>query len=48
MEITGYKDFEGIRIPHKSKVTWKLKTGDFNWANVELTDLEFNKPELYN
>jgi len=47
VEITGYKDFSGIRIPYKSKVTWKLKTGDFNWANVELTDLEFNKQRPY-
>jgi hypothetical protein len=42
-----WKDFNGIRIPYKSKVIWKLKEGDFNWAKMELTDLEFNKPELY-
>jgi len=47
VEITGYKDFQGIRIPYKNKVIWKLKEGDFNWANIELTDLEFNKTALY-
>jgi hypothetical protein len=47
VEITGYKDFQGIRIPYKNKVSWKLKKGDFNRADIELTDLEFNKPELY-
>jgi hypothetical protein len=45
--VTGYKDFSGIRIPYKNTVTWKLKTGDFTWADIEVTDMEFNKPELY-
>jgi hypothetical protein len=47
VETEDWKDFSGIRIPYKSKVTWKLKDGDFNWAKMELTDLEFNKTELY-
>jgi hypothetical protein len=47
VETEDWKDFAGIRIPYKSKVTWKLKEGDFNWAKMELTDLEFNKPDLY-
>ncbi|HSN60651.1 MAG TPA: DUF6544 family protein [Ferruginibacter sp.] len=47
VETTGYKDFNGIRIPYKSKVSWQLKTGEFNWANVELTDLDYNLPEQY-
>ncbi len=47
VETEDWKDFSGIRIPYKSKVIWKLKAGDFNWAKMELTDLEFNKTELY-
>jgi hypothetical protein len=47
VETEAWKDFEGIRIPYKSKVTWKLKGGDFNWAKMEITDLEFNKTDLY-
>ncbi|WP_153798381.1 DUF3784 domain-containing protein [Foetidibacter luteolus] len=43
VEMTDYKVFNGMRIPHKNKVTWKLKTGDFNWANIEVTELVFNK-----
>jgi hypothetical protein len=38
----GYKSFDGIRIPARSMVTWKLKTGDFTWYLVEITDLEYN------
>lgn len=47
VETIAYKDFNGIRIPYKSRVTWKLKEGDFNWATMELTDIEYNKPQLY-
>lgn len=47
VETTGYKDFNGIRIPYKSKVSWVLKTGQFNWANIELTDLDYNLPKQY-
>jgi hypothetical protein len=47
VEVKGYKDFNGLRIAYKNAVTWKLSSGDFNWANIELTDLEYNKPVLY-
>ncbi|MGG9960809.1 DUF6544 family protein [Ferruginibacter sp. SUN106] len=45
--VTGYANFNGIRIPYKNKVTWQLKTGDFTWAAIELTALEYNIPEVY-
>jgi hypothetical protein len=44
---TGYKDFDGTRIPYRSTVTWKLKEGDFNWLQVEITSLELNKDGLF-
>jgi hypothetical protein len=43
LEPSGLKDFEGIRIPAKATVTWKLKEGDFTWLKLEITQLEFNK-----
>lgn len=42
-----YKEFSGIKIPTKGQVTWKLKTGDFNWYNFQIKEMEYNKPELY-
>lgn len=39
---TGYKEFNDIRIPNKSEVTWKLSTGDFTWLEVEVTDIDYN------
>lgn len=47
VEVTGYKEFHGYRIPYKNKVTWQLQTGDFNWANIEITEIDFNFPEIY-
>ena len=44
---TGWKDFNGIRIPYKASVLWKLKEGDFNWADMEITEIEFNNKGLY-
>lgn len=41
------KEFNGIRIPSQGDVTWKLKTGNFTWLNWTITDVEYNKPELY-
>jgi hypothetical protein len=39
----GYKQFEGVRIPAKSTVTWKLKSGDYTWFKVEIKNIEYNK-----
>ncbi|WP_161888268.1 DUF6544 family protein [Pontibacter russatus] len=47
IETKAYRDFRGIRVPSKLEVTWKLKTGDFTWLKLELTDLQFNNTERY-
>ena len=44
VEAISYKMFDGVRLPNKSKVTWKLPEGDFNWLNVEITDIKYNLP----
>lgn len=43
MDKSGFRTFEGIRIPAKSSVTWHLESGDFTWFQLEITDLEYNK-----
>nr|WP_207751316.1 DUF6544 family protein [Anaeromonas frigoriresistens] len=45
--VREYKEFEGIKIPTKGEVNWKLDTGDFNWFNFEVTEVEYNKPISY-
>ena len=47
VEALSYKEFDGIKIPDKSKVIWKLPEGDFNWLNLEITELEYNAPQIF-
>jgi hypothetical protein len=46
IKVEEYKNFNGFKIPNKCSVTWKLKEGDFNWLNLEITDWTFNNLEL--
>ncbi|MEL7564238.1 MAG: DUF6544 family protein [Dehalobacterium sp.] len=45
--VKEYKDFNGYRLPSKAEVIWKLKTGDFKWYQLEIIDIEYNKPLIY-
>ncbi|MBC7886948.1 MAG: hypothetical protein H7Z13_03610 [Ferruginibacter sp.] len=47
VETKSYAIFEGIRIPAKTEVSWKLKSGDFKWLKLEIAELDFNQPGLY-
>ncbi len=47
IETIDYKHFDGVKIPNKCRVTWKLTAGDFNWLNLEITKLEFNRNSLW-
>ncbi|HCY82229.1 MAG TPA: hypothetical protein DHV22_11840, partial [Xanthomarina gelatinilytica] len=40
INMTSHKTFDGVKIPNKSNVSWKLKEGDFNWLNLEIIKLE--------
>jgi hypothetical protein len=42
-----FKEFDDIRIPSKSAVTWFEEDGEFNWFELEITELQYNKPALY-
>ncbi len=42
-EPEGFRTFQGIRIPAKSIVSWKLKEGDFTWYKLEITAIDYNK-----
>lgn len=47
IETLSFKVFEGIKIPKKSKVTWNLEDGDFNWLTIEVIDLKYNVLGVY-
>lgn len=42
--VREYKEFDGVRVPTKGEVIWKLADGDFNWYQFEVLDAEYNKP----
>ncbi len=46
--VSEYRVFEGVRVPSKGSAIWKLRTGDFNWFNWEITEMDYNKMEVYN
>lgn len=45
--IAGYGEFQGLRVPSRGEGVWNLKTGDYPYIRVEVTEIEYNKPALY-
>jgi hypothetical protein len=43
IEPDGCREFEGVRIPSRFSVTWRLKEGDFTWYRMEITDIRYNE-----
>ncbi len=39
----GYQSFEGIRIPTKASVTWKLDEGDFTWYELSIDRIRYDE-----
>jgi len=39
---TGYKVFDGCRIPYRSSVSWKLKEGEFTWLELEVKEVIYD------
>ncbi len=39
---TSFKTFNGIRIPNKSQVSWKLAKSDFQWLQLEISEIYYN------
>ncbi|MDD2630205.1 MAG: hypothetical protein PHV61_08630 [Limnochordia bacterium] len=42
VQMKEYKEFNGVVIPNKVDVIWKLDSGDFHWFSCEVTDVEYN------
>lgn len=38
IEEESYREFEGVSIPTRSAVSWKLEEGDFLWLKLEIVD----------
>ncbi|HBW38722.1 DUF6544 family protein [Desulfosporosinus sp. BICA1-9] len=42
-----YKEFDGFKVPSQGNITWKLKTGDFEWYHFEVKEMEYNNVARY-
>ena len=40
--VTGYGEFEGLRLPTRGKAIYKLPGGDLEYIDVTITDLHYN------
>ncbi len=40
----GYGTMDGIRMPVKIEVAWKLREGDFTWFKFEIERLDYDRP----
>ncbi len=47
VEAIDYRTFDGVRVPYKNRVIWKLDEGDFTWLELEITALETNNPTRF-
>ena len=47
VHLKDYKGLSGIRIPTKGEAVWNLKTEDFSCYQMEITEIEYNKPSIY-
>ncbi|MBC8757059.1 hypothetical protein H2O64_20470 [Kordia sp. YSTF-M3] len=47
IEMTSFNVFNGIKIPNKANVIWKLQEGDFHWLSVEIIDIRYNTKNSY-
>lgn len=45
--IQGYREFGRIRIPSKGEGVWHLESGKFAYIRLEITDIEYNRPEWF-
>ncbi|MGY5848829.1 DUF6544 family protein [Salegentibacter sp. F14] len=42
VEMLGFAEFSGYRIPNKSKITWKLAESDFTWLELEIMEVDYS------
>lgn len=44
--VSGYKEYDGIKISSKGEAIWKTETGDFSYIKTEIIDLKYNISKL--
>ena len=44
---TEWRRFEGVEVPSKGEVLWKLPDGDFSYYQWQITEVSFDRAERY-
>lgn len=47
IEMIETRNFSGINVPGRCKVSWELPEGRFTWLKLEVLDLEYNSSDPY-
>jgi hypothetical protein len=47
IKSANYKQLNNVIIPTNFEVLWRLPDGDFSYANFNITEVEYNKPEKF-
>ena len=47
IKLSDYKAINGIVIPTKAEVMWRLKAGDFSYAKFNVKRIEYDKPNRF-
>ena len=42
--ITAYGEFAGLNLPVRGQAVWNLPSGDLPYADLEITEVEYNAP----
>jgi hypothetical protein len=45
--MTEYGEFEGVKVGVRGQGVWNLALGDLPYIDVRVTDLQYDRPELY-
>jgi hypothetical protein len=40
--VSEYREINGLRIPMRGEVAWKLKSGEFPYGRMEITEIEYD------
>ncbi len=47
ISATNWKEMDGCLVPVQGNVVWKLYKNDFSFYRWEITEIEYDQPELY-
>ncbi len=45
--VWNYQEFSGIKIPTQAKAIWRLESGDYEYYDMEITEIDYNIKDKY-